>query len=353
MAPSWTVLDDLDLQLLNALQFAPRTSWTALAPVLRSDASTLSRRWIRLTEAGLAWTTCYVLPERIRVYSADGQPLRSSFAVIEIRCEAGRRAEVVAAVAQKPAVLNVECTSGPRELTVNVLADSPSALDRYVADHVAAVPGVVSTSTRFVRTIYREGSESDLMALTSAQRSSLEGLLQQDQGERAERPELEPSPLTERVLRALQPDVRRSAVEVATEAGIPVALARRTIAGLTRSPWVRMRADFAHDRIGWNASVQLWMSVPQDSLPVVAAALSRHPAVRLCASTVSPDNLVATLWMRELDDLDAIELSLQRRFPQARVTDRWMVTRVVKRMGTLFDDSGRRCGYVPVPLPWR
>lgn len=97
--------------------------------------------------------------------------------------------------------------------------------------------------------------------------------------------------------------------------------------------------------------MQLWMSVPQDSLPVVAAALSRHPAVRLCASTVAPDNLVATLWMRELSDLDGIELSLRRRFPDAQVTDRWMVTRVVKRMGTLFGDNRRRSGYVPVPLP--
>ncbi|GAB3276564.1 AsnC family transcriptional regulator [Kineosporia babensis] len=342
------VLDDLDFQLLNALQFAPRASWTALAPVLRTDASTLSRRWLRLTEAGLAWTTCYVLPERIQVYSADGRPLRSSFAVIEIRCEAGRREAVIAAIAQKSAVLNIECTSGPRELTINVSAPSPSALDAYVADHISALPGIVSTSTRFVRTIYQEGSEFDLRALTSAQRGSLNGLLPHDL---PDRDPAEPSKLTQQVLQALQPDVRRSAVEVAAAIGISVPMARRTIAQLTRSNWVRMRADFAHDLVGWNASVQMWMSVPQDSLATVAAALSRHPAVRLCASTVAPDNLVATLWMRELGDLDGIELSLRRRFPDARVTDRWMVTRVAKRMGALFDEAGRRYGYVPVPLP--
>ena len=59
---------------------------------------------------------------------------------------------------------------------------------------------------------------------------------------------------------------------------------------------------------------------------------------------------MAILWMRELTDLDGIEAAPRRGFPEARVTDRWMATRVVKRMGTLFDEAGRRRGYIPVPL---
>ncbi len=341
------MLDDLDFQLINALQIAPRSPWSALGPALRTDASTLSRRWSRLTDAGLAWTTCYVLPERMQAYSPRGQRLRSSHAVIEIRCEAGRRAEVIAALAPKPAVLNIECTSGPRDLTVNIAAASPSMIDDYITAEVAALPGVIATSTRFVRIMYREGSEYDLDALRPAQRDRVEEAGRSASSEAA----IAPSPLTERIIQSLQADVRRPASEVADEVGISVPLARRTMAQLARSDWVRMRADFAHDVVGWNASVNLWVTVPQDSLASLASGLSQLPSVRLCASTLGPANLVITLWMREIDELDAIESRLRQLAPDARVADRWMTPRVAKRMGTLFDESGRRVGYVPVPLP--
>lgn len=160
-----------------------------------------------------------------------------------------------------------------------------------------------------------------------------------------------PSPLAEQVIRALQPDVRRTASDIAREVGVSVPLARRTVTRLAQSDWVRMRADFAHDAVGWNASVHLWIATPQDRLDDVAGYLSRHPTVRLCASTLSTSNIVAVLWLRELDELDEIELELRHLVPEAHVTDRVMIPRTVKRMGTLFHEDGRRSGYVPVPLP--
>ncbi|MGO1850651.1 Lrp/AsnC family transcriptional regulator [Microbacterium sp.] len=341
------MLDELDFQLINALEIAPRTAWSTLAPALRTDASTLSRRWSRLTDAGLAWTTCYVLPERMQANAASGAPLRSSFAVIEIRCEAGRRQNVIEAIARKSAVINIECTSGSRDLLVNISAISPRAIDRYITEHIAELPGVVGTSTRFVRRIFREGSDYDLGALRPAQRSQVEEI------RRAAAPAAipAPSPLTDQVLQALQADVRRPASEIAAELDISVPLTRRTILGLAAADWVRMRADFAHDAVGWSASVNLWVTVPQDSMEALSSGLSLLPSVRLCASTLGPSNLVLTLWLRELGELDAIELHLRRLAPEARVIDRWMTSRVVKRMGTLFNEDGRRTGYVPVSLP--
>jgi hypothetical protein len=93
------------------------------------------------------------------------------------------------------------------------------------------------------------------------------------------------------------------------------------------------------------------MTVPQDNIVDIAAHLSRHRALRLCASTLGRENVVATLWLREISDLDEIEESIRHRFPEALVTDRWMVPRTVKRMGTVFDPEGRRSRYVAVPLP--
>jgi DNA-binding Lrp family transcriptional regulator len=341
------MLDDLDFQLIDALQRAPRASWSALSPVLRTDPSTLSRRWSTMVAAGLAWTTCYVLPERMQLRSPNGEQLRSSTAVVEVRCEPGQRELVLSALKDQGAVINVECTTGSRDLSLTVASSTPRHIDSYVAEHIGVLPGVVSTSTSFVRRFFREGSEWTLDFLRTEQMVAVDKLAHHSTvvGPAGH------DNLIEDVIRALQPNVRRSAAEVAQQLGISIALARRGIASVARSDWVRMRADFAHDVVGWNASVHLWMTVPQDRISELATHLGRHRALRLCASTLGRENVVATLWLREISDLDEIEASIRSRFPEAAVTDRWMVPRTVKRMGTVFDSMGRRARYVPVPLP--
>jgi DNA-binding Lrp family transcriptional regulator len=341
------VLDDLDQQLLHALQIAPRASWSTLAPILRTDPSTLSRRWARLTSEGLAWTTCYLLPERMQAYSLSGDRLRSSLSAVDIRCAPGLRGDVARSLASKSAIINVDCTSGERDLTISVAAANAREIDDYVSEHVAVLPGIVSTSTRFIRTIYREGSDWELDAIRPDQRGALERQMHPG----ANLTPAPPSDLADAVIHSLQADARRPASEIAQEVGISVALARRTVAALTRSDWVRMRADFAHSVLGWNASVHLSMRVPQDRIETLSGFLARQRSTRLCASTLGPDNVTVVLWMREIEELDGLESSIRQLIPESTISDRWMVARSVKRMGTLFDNEGRRTGFVPVPLP--
>ncbi|WP_254716479.1 AsnC family protein [Actinomadura sp. WMMB 499] len=52
-------LDELDHQLVTALQTAPRADWRRIGAALGVDGSTAARRWARLSGAGLAWLACY------------------------------------------------------------------------------------------------------------------------------------------------------------------------------------------------------------------------------------------------------------------------------------------------------
>ena len=49
-----TTLSEQSLELLNALQIAPRATWRQLAGVLGSKPSTLSQRWDDLRSRGVA-----------------------------------------------------------------------------------------------------------------------------------------------------------------------------------------------------------------------------------------------------------------------------------------------------------
>ncbi|MCK0520443.1 AsnC family protein [Williamsia sp. DF01-3] len=51
--------DDIDDQIVHALQVAPRAPWGAVGDVLGISAATASRRWDRLVENGLAWIVTY------------------------------------------------------------------------------------------------------------------------------------------------------------------------------------------------------------------------------------------------------------------------------------------------------
>ena len=49
---------DLDnMLLLDALQLAPRASWSRIGEVLGITAVTAAKRWARLREGGIAWVT--------------------------------------------------------------------------------------------------------------------------------------------------------------------------------------------------------------------------------------------------------------------------------------------------------
>lgn len=92
--------EQADLRLIHALQLEPRASWTDLGRALLTDPVALARRWARITEEGLAWTSGY------------RRPTHTAVAVIEIECVQGRAAEIARLLAAESAVLTVDHTSG-------------------------------------------------------------------------------------------------------------------------------------------------------------------------------------------------------------------------------------------------
>ena len=62
-----SLVDQLDLRLIHALQVRARIPWTTLAGVLRVDAATLMRRWRRLVDNGYVYVTAMTPLEQNRL----------------------------------------------------------------------------------------------------------------------------------------------------------------------------------------------------------------------------------------------------------------------------------------------
>ena len=328
----------LDFQIIHALQLHPRVSWAALAAILNVDPSTLSRRWNRLVADGLVWTTCQYREE----FSRRGAP---AVALVEVSCAPGRREEVIARFVCMSRLVSVHCTSGSRALYLTMSGTDVLDVDRFVDEQVLRVPGVTGSQTHHVRRMFQNGSAWRLRALDRDQvRALTDGLPPRGAWQ-------QPTPLDLSIVRALQADVRRPVAEVQREVGRSPASVSRGIDRLLAADWARWRVDFAHQLFGWSASAMLWMSVRHSELDGVAAACRLMPQVRLCASVTGVANLTASLWLREISELDEIEGKLTTVFPNLQIVDRWVIPRVAKRTGHILDRDGRKVEHVPAAVP--
>jgi DNA-binding Lrp family transcriptional regulator len=152
------------------------------------------------------------------------------------------------------------------------------------------------------------------------------------------------------VLRALD-DGRRPAAEIAARTGKSGSTVRRRLTGMVDGRLLSLRCEVAQPITGWPVAATFWARVPPDELDRTGAALTELPEVRLCAAVTGADNLVMTLWLRSLGDVQRVEAELTRRLPALTLTDRAVTLRAVKRMGCLLDESGLITDVVPID-PW-
>lgn len=333
-----SMCDDIDIKLLHALQINPRAPWTRLAPVLGVDSTALSRRWAALTEARVAWSACFPAFEQRR------QRLRV-MALVELQVSPGTRESVIEAVSTLPEIISAHCTSGDRDLYLTLVGPDVAAIDQFVDEQISCIVGVARIQTTYVRRTLHEGSSWRLRALTSNQIHALEDTLP----ESARRATFGPTYL--QVIEAMQSDVRRSVTDIAQETGRSQSSISRAIDAIVSNGWASLRIDFAERTFGWTVSALLWLRVPPEEVERVGTTFRLIPQARFSASVAGPANLVATLWLRDLVELEEIEMRLTKVFPTVEVRDRWIVPRIAKRAGHILDTDGRCVRFIPTDIP--
>ncbi|MFJ9901086.1 Lrp/AsnC family transcriptional regulator [Streptomyces sp. NPDC091280] len=330
-------LDELDLALVTALQVAPRAPWSQLAGPLGVDAATLSRRWARLREAGVAWVTCY---------PAAGQVGYAALALIEVSCVPQAREDLAQTIARHPQALGVEVVSGSCDLLLTVATGSMELMSSYVLA-LGRIASVTATRTHLVQHLNREGSRWRFDSLSRGQQRDLAEPAGGAAGGGAAVLTVE----ERRLVLALGPDGRRPVAALAAELGRPESSIRRALGTLLHGDGkavLRCEASLPH--AGWHSTATLWMSVAPTELALAAEEMAQLKETRLAASTASEANLLSVVWLHALDDLARYEARLAALMPSVRVLNRVVTLRWVKRMGRLLSQDGRSVASVPMDL---
>ncbi|MFD7923514.1 Lrp/AsnC family transcriptional regulator [Streptomyces sp. NPDC059740] len=334
------IASELDLALVHALQLRPRASWAELAQPVGAGPGTLARRWERLSGDGLAW-----------VYAAPGRefPRTRCTAFVRVRCRPGARQRLAALLSECTEVATVELTaSRDAGLLLDVLTPGLPALTRFVTGRLEAMPGVTDVDCLVATSLSVEGSRWRLRSLGPAQ---LAELGRPGSGQRAPGAAVALDALDHALLDALVCDGRLGFAALAARTGASAATVRRRVSRLTGTGVITFRCDMADGLAGAPVPVTFLGRAPARDVSGIHRTLAALPECRVVAAVSGPDNILATLWLPDLGDVQRRETALGARLPSLTVTDRIVGLRTVKRMGHLLDADGRRTGVRPI-RPW-
>lgn len=325
-------INERDLELLHALQIAPRVSWTDAGRVLGTTRATLAARWQRLRSAGLAWVTAH----------PGGSYRNVTLALVEVDCLPGARAHVVEAVCRDPRAVTVEESTRGRDLLLTVIAADLADLTAFLLDDLETLPGVARQRSYVATAVHRHGSHWRLDALSPAQQSEFERLAaRMHRGDQVAPPH-DAWPLIE----ALARDGRAGAADLARATSRSPSTVRRQLDRLVRSDLISFRCELAGELSGWSVSSTWTARVDPADHDRTIAALSTLPELRMCMSTTGDTNIAMTMWTHSVHDMRRIENLLGRHLPWLLLRDSAVNLRTPKRMGWLLDPSGRATGTV-------
>ncbi|MET9267207.1 AsnC family transcriptional regulator [Amycolatopsis sp. NPDC004079] len=274
--------DDLDRQLVHALQIDPRAPFSTIADALGVSDRTIARRYARLRSTGA-----------VRVIGGVNETASGAVQwFLRIRCAPAAAGAVAAALARRPDTAWVSLTSGGTEITCTVRIENEADSEALLLAKLPRTPRVEGVTAHSVLHAFYGGPDSLVAKL---------GVLDDATVARLRPPPipLRPGPATlddgdRKLLAALAADGRAGFEQLAAETGWSPTTVRRRMAELRERDVLYFDLDLDWRLHGKGIRTLLWLSVAPSALEEAGAALAAHPEVAFAAATTGPTNLYAT-----------------------------------------------------------
>ncbi|MFC4370301.1 Lrp/AsnC family transcriptional regulator [Citricoccus nitrophenolicus] len=328
------LLDEEDLQLVNALQMAPRMPWSTLGEILDRHPTSLAARWRRIEGDGGAWITAH----------PRGNPDQMALSFHDVRCRPNHRRSVAEAIGRIPEVFSVEECHRDRDFMLTVISANPALLTETVYPQLEAIPHLSGFESTFCTRLHRTASDWELDALTPAQRRALQAAA----SSMPAAPESHPGPPPASfgpIMRALGQNGRATAAQIAEATGLHPATARRRLQRVLESGALNFRCDVSHRATGYPVMCQWFARLPASDHDAAAEELAGMGALRLCASTTGRSNFMFMMWHRSATDIMSVEQLASQRLPRLEIRETVIISNIPKRAGWHLDSDGRRRGH--------
>ncbi|MFC6714869.1 AsnC family transcriptional regulator [Branchiibius cervicis] len=332
---SWTA-SELDHSLVGVLEVRPRAEWASAAAVLGVASTTVARHWHELVRRGAAWVTAAPGPQ------LAGQ---EACALVLLAVVPTKRAAVAAALQHDPAAGTVSTVEGAWDFLVDTFETSGLALTAAV-DRFAGLPGVQRTEVVHLVAAHRDGSHWRSGTISAGQTSSVAA---GSPGAVWPAP-TSPDATDRALLSRLTLDGRTSLADLADSCHTSPQTVGRRLQRLIGSGYAALRCDTAQPLRRPHREVTLLLNVPLAQIDAATAFLATLPECRLVAEVLGEQNLFATMWVRDYEQLKTRERELGRAAPGTMVRARLAIGGTVKRSGQLLGEQEHRVGTVPMAI---
>ncbi|MFD2420283.1 Lrp/AsnC family transcriptional regulator [Amycolatopsis pigmentata] len=267
-------LDEVDLDLIAALQHAPRAPFDLLARTLGSSARTVARRYGRLVEDGLMSVIC----ELDWSLLAEGVPVN-----VWIRTEPGQAQAVAEALVDRSDTTYVAICSGRGDVYAVLHGMTRDATTRALVVELPGISGVRGLRTEWVLRRLTSSAAWRLKRLSRAQEESL--VTQTNVVDETGTHQF--GALERKIAALLREDARLPYADIARSLDITESRARRTATDMFSTGLLRPRVEVEPRELGFQIEAVLSISCHPNATSRLGAALASHPATRFLGITGS------------------------------------------------------------------
>ncbi|MCU1510838.1 MAG: Transcriptional regulator, AsnC family [Arthrobacter sp.] len=264
-------LDQTDLDIIAALQVAPRVPANSLGEVLGVPTSTITRRLNRLQKERLM----KVIGRFAWPLILSGNPQQ-----LWVRCIPGQAAQVAEQLKAFPEIQFVMTTSGTGDIYADLFPLRGSDIDHLLTDRIPSIKGNKSVESRLVLDSRRVGQSWRLRRLTPGQTDALAAHI--DPVNQTSLDSMEQLTDVEfRTMLELGRNARASAAEVARTVDVSSSSAYRAIQMLLGTGAISPRVEVEPSAVSFPLSAVISLQVKPKSIGSVLDQLAAHDSARM------------------------------------------------------------------------
>ncbi len=325
------MFDDLDRQLVHALELDGRAPFSRIAEALGVSESTVARRYRRLRAHG----QCRVVG--VLDVRRTGQPTW----VIRVRCSPAATDAIGFALADTPEAAWVQAVSAGTEVWCSVRSAPADEHCLALTRRLGRTPGVLAvTALRVLRVVV--GGPHSYSYTSSLSPTAREALVSAAPKVSWEGAPPEPTALDGPLLAALSVDGRASYADLARACSVSETAVRRRLEVLRRAGVVFFEQETDFTALGHTVTALLGITVRPSCVAAVGDVVASHPSVAFAAVTTGAVNVNAYVACRDIGALYEIVADDFGSLDGVEHIDTAPVAVTYKREGTVV--RGRRGG---------
>jgi DNA-binding Lrp family transcriptional regulator len=348
------VTDDIDRQIIYALQLSPRAPFARIAEVLAVSEQTVARRYRRLRGDGI-----------LRIVGLlDPRSTSQSDWLVRVGCRPGGAGRLADALARRPDVSWVTVGAGGSEILCSVRSRSTRQRDDLL-QRLPNTSQVLTLAAHEVMHRFVGSGAADWTGYDPQLSASQVSALLPSAGPAA--PAIPAAPSGPReptepagtragatlqdgdgpILAALARDGRASYAVLASETGWSQGVVARRVEALSAAGVLYFDIDLATQLMGFTAEANLWLTVEPSQLASAGELIASHPEVPFASAITGTANLMAAVVCRDTGALYRYVTTRIGAIAGIRQLEISPMLRRVKRAGTLVD--GQRLAVLPPP----